>query len=72
MTGPTIKKQPCPKCEQGELRRLNRIGFIERELLHAFGFFPWECVLCRKKSYVRDNGHADIARRKVLAQKSTA
>jgi hypothetical protein len=63
MIGPSVKKSTCPKCEDGELRRLNRIGFMERQVLHSFGIFPWECVLCRKKTYRRDDGHAEIARR---------
>ncbi len=72
MIGEISKKHDCPKCELGELRRLSRVGFVERELLHSFGIYPWECVLCRKKSYLRDDGHKEIARRKLSQQKSVA
>ncbi|MFC6645768.1 hypothetical protein ACFQBQ_09285 [Granulicella cerasi] len=42
----------CRRCEvKGELRRVNRKGWLEREFLTRLGLYPWECVLCRAKSY---------------------
>jgi hypothetical protein len=63
MSSQPTTRRPCQKCVQGELRRLNRTGFVEREILYAFGFFPWECVLCRRKFYRRDNGHPEAGQR---------
>jgi hypothetical protein len=46
----------CTDCALGEMRRLNRIGFWERRVLSSFGYYPWECVLCRKKRYLKTAG----------------
>jgi hypothetical protein len=46
----------CPTCPRAEMRRLNRMGFWERRVLSFFGYYPWECVICRKKRYRRGSG----------------
>lgn len=38
----------CPQCEQVELRRHGRVGFLQRSVLPLLGLYPWECGLCRK------------------------
>lgn len=45
------------------MRRINRKGFFEETLLPKFGLFPWECAMCRRKTFLRDNGHADLRRK---------
>jgi hypothetical protein len=50
-------KKVCGRCHAEEFRRLNRIGFIERTVLPLLGFFPWECALCRRKMFLRADGH---------------
>ena len=40
------------------MRRLGRTGFLQLKVYPFFGFYPWECPLCRKvmmmkKQYVR-------------------
>jgi hypothetical protein len=47
----------CFWCRSKGFRRVNRTGFLRRHLLPLFGFFPWECMTCRRKSYFRDDGH---------------
>lgn len=47
----------CPKCSN-DLRRIQREGFLQREFYPLFGYYPWECPLCRepiliKKRYLR-------------------
>lgn len=42
------EKPQCPDCENIELRRQGRIGFLQRVVLTRFGLFPWECGQCRK------------------------
>jgi len=44
-------------------RRINRVGFLERVLLPRLGFYPWECAVCRRKTYRRNDGHRDMKRR---------
>ncbi len=41
----------CERCENVELRRQGRTGLLERAVLPRFGFFPWECGLCRTVTY---------------------
>jgi hypothetical protein len=51
-------RRNCSHCESHEFRRLNRMGFFEKNVLARFGYFPWECVLCRRKVYLRGDGHS--------------
>ena len=50
-----MKKQ-CDRCSGKFFRRLNRKGYLERVVLPALGFFPWECALCRRKVVLRTDG----------------
>jgi hypothetical protein len=45
------------------MRRVNRTGFLQTKLLPYFGYFPWECVMCRRKAYFKDSGHKSAVRR---------
>ena len=49
-------KRQCPGCSPGLFRRVNRGSLLERTLLTWLGFFPWECVSCRRKRFFRDKG----------------
>jgi hypothetical protein len=31
-----------------EMRRLTRESFMQREIYPLFGYYPWECPLCRE------------------------
>lgn len=46
----------CGRCSPGVFRRVNRSTLLERTLLTWLGFFPWECVSCRRKRFFRDAG----------------
>jgi hypothetical protein len=50
-------------CGSGAMRRINRHGMLERALLPKLGLYPWECAMCRRKTYLRDNGHSDLRRK---------
>jgi hypothetical protein len=50
-------KKRCTHCIGQEYRRLNRQGFWERKFLTLFGLYPWECALCRHKTFLRNKGH---------------
>ncbi len=63
-----MKKKVCFYCGATAFRRINRSNFLQRTVLPWFGFFPWECAMCRKKSFYRDDGHSEL-RRKKKAQK---
>jgi hypothetical protein len=54
-----MKKQ-CGRCHAEEFRRLNRMGFLERKVLPMLGYFPWECALCRRKTYLHADGHKAV------------
>jgi hypothetical protein len=55
-----MKKQ-CGRCHAEEFRRLNRVGVLERKVLPLLGYFPWECALCRRKTYLHADGHRVLA-----------
>jgi hypothetical protein len=49
-------KKLCGCCQSKEFRRLNRVGYLERQVLPSLGIYPWECSLCRRKIYLRTDG----------------
>jgi hypothetical protein len=59
-----MKKQ-CERCHAEEFRRLNRVGFVERKVLPLLGFFPWECALCRRKTFLQADGHKTVSHKAV-------
>jgi hypothetical protein len=36
---------------------MTRRSFWSRYVMPIFGYFPWECMSCRRKCYLRDDGH---------------
>ena len=46
----------CSECRSRQFRRVNRIGFLQHRVLTRLGYFPWECILCRRRSFFRDEG----------------
>jgi len=54
----SIVKLSCPDCGRKDLRRLPRHGFWQRQVLFWFGYFPWECPLCRRTRFFRDRGRS--------------
>jgi|HubBroStandDraft_5_1064220.scaffolds.fasta_scaffold36587_3 hypothetical protein len=42
----------CRECGTG-LRRLARKGFLQLKVFSFFGYYPWECPVCRKPIMVR-------------------
>jgi ssDNA-binding Zn-finger/Zn-ribbon topoisomerase 1 len=48
----------CPECGANRVRRMQRVGFLQNTVFPFFGYYPWECTLCRepflaKKRYKR-------------------
>lgn len=37
----------CKQCGSS-MRRLARTGFLQQRVYPIFGFYPWECPVCRK------------------------
>jgi hypothetical protein len=52
----------CPHCAGKEFRRINRVGFFQRHVLPLFGLYPWECALCRRRTFLRGDGHSSKRR----------
>ena len=52
-----LSNKICFHCKSPVMRRLNRVGFFQRVFLPWFGFYPWECVMCRRRSFYHDAGH---------------
>lgn len=53
---PAGEKPLCPWCKDVPLRRLGRIGWMERVVLPLFGYYPWECEWCQRISHLRLRG----------------
>jgi hypothetical protein len=51
-----MKEKVCVRCKASTLRRVNRMGFVQSVLLPMLGYFPWECAVCRRKMFFRDDG----------------
>ena len=56
----SVPKEPrlrqCAQCSPGIYRRINRSTLLQRTLLTWLGFYPWECVCCRRRKLFRDIG----------------
>ncbi len=50
------ERRYCSRCHPGLFRRVNRTTVLQRTLLTWLGFFPWECVSCRRRKFFRDSG----------------
>jgi hypothetical protein len=46
----------CPECGSQHLRRLPRQGFLQRKIYASFGYYPWECPICRNSFLLRKRG----------------
>ncbi len=44
----------CKTCGAPHMRRLHLRGFLVKRLLAFFGYFPWECPVCRIPLYIRE------------------
>ncbi len=49
-------KLKCPNCGQEQLSRIARHGFLRKIVYPLFGFYPWECAICRKDYLIRRRG----------------
>jgi hypothetical protein len=49
-------QRQCARCVPGSFRRINRSTLLERTFFTWLGFYPWECVTCRRKRFFRDQG----------------
>jgi len=43
----SIANRSCPKCSFNQPRRMPRESWIARRVMPFFGYYPWECPLCR-------------------------
>ena len=68
----TVKKKHCHYCSSTAMRRINRTNFLQRTVLPWFGIYPWECAMCRKKTFFRDSGHSAMRRRTPKSDTSEA
>ncbi len=62
MSNVLSKKRICGQCGSTGLRRVNRHGYLQRVIWPIFGFYPWECVMCRGRRYLRDEGRRSGSR----------
>ena len=43
----------CPRCKLGVMFRVNREGYLEREILTRFGVYPWMCSECKVRTRLK-------------------
>jgi hypothetical protein len=43
----------CPNCQYEEIERSKRRGFVEKRIYSLFGFYPWRCVGCGWRFFIR-------------------
>jgi hypothetical protein len=46
----------CPKCHRSGMRRIERKGVLQKKVFSFFGYFPWECPLCRVVKLFKNRG----------------
>jgi hypothetical protein len=51
------KREVCPDCGGRNLRRLSRTGFLQERVFPLFGYYPWECGVCRQMTLLRNRGN---------------
>jgi hypothetical protein len=39
----------CPKCKTGTMMRVEREGYLEKNWLARWGYFPWLCAECKRR-----------------------
>ncbi len=65
-TGRLSTAQPhdllCSECGR-PMRRIARAGFLQKVILPWFGYYPWECILCRQLKYFHFRGPKSSRRR---------
>ena len=42
----------CQRCFN-DLRRIERVGFLETKILPLFGYYPWECPVCGGRIHIK-------------------
>ncbi len=53
---PPVRLRLCAQCSPGVYRRVNRSTLLQRTVFTWLGFYPWECVCCRRRKLFRDVG----------------
>jgi predicted RNA-binding Zn-ribbon protein involved in translation (DUF1610 family) len=57
-----MKPVTCPKCGSASAMRINRNGFLQRQVLGHFGIYPWKCGACGQNFlYRRRKARAKLA-----------
>jgi ribosomal protein L37AE/L43A len=51
-------KLQCPNCRQEQLARIARRGFMREHVYTLFGYYPWECAICRREFLIHKRGAA--------------
>ncbi len=46
----------CPTCGNRDLHRRARTGFLQNFIFPVLGYYPWECLSCRKTRMLRMRG----------------
>lgn len=49
-------KSRCPNCQNPDMTRVARRGFLQERVYAKLGLYPWECVFCREVFLLKSRG----------------
>jgi hypothetical protein len=52
-----MKTPECKNCGSQRTSRIERKGFLQKNLLAGLGFYPWQCNSCWTSFYAKERGH---------------
>lgn len=58
----------CPDCGSQHLRRLPRQGFMQKKVYSFFGYYPWECPICRQTKFFKKRGKRTRRESRIAAE----
>jgi hypothetical protein len=61
-SGKELTRAACPQCGNRDLRRRVRAGLRQKCIFPIFGYYPWECLSCRKTWMLRARGRRAFRR----------
>jgi len=64
-TQPGTAELVCPDCGARQLRRMKRHGFLQKKVYPMFGYYPWECALCRHINFFKARGQRVRHKKKI-------
>jgi len=59
----------CPRCGSNYLKRVSRVGFLQRALYPIFRYYPWQCSGCKGRVMIKKRGGSRRSKKRDSAAK---